>query len=49
MTNDPLKIGLMGFGRMGRNLLRILHDAPDLRIPAPRSMIAACQVAWVSG
>jgi glyceraldehyde 3-phosphate dehydrogenase len=34
MTNDPLKIGLMGFGRMGRNLFRILHDAPDLRIAA---------------
>jgi glyceraldehyde 3-phosphate dehydrogenase len=34
MTNDPLNIGLMGFGRMGRNLFRILHDAPDLRIAA---------------
>jgi glyceraldehyde 3-phosphate dehydrogenase len=34
MTNDPLKIGLMGFGRMGRSLFRILHDAPDLRIAA---------------
>lgn len=34
MTNDPLKIGLMGFGRMGRSLFRILHDEPDVRISA---------------
>lgn len=34
MTNDPLNIGLMGFGRMGRSLFRILHDAPDLGISA---------------
>ena len=34
MTNDPLNIGLMGFGRMGRSLFRILHDAPDIRIAA---------------
>ncbi len=34
MGNDPLKIGLMGFGRMGRNLFRILHASDDLRIAA---------------
>jgi glyceraldehyde 3-phosphate dehydrogenase len=34
MANDPLRIGLMGFGRMGRNLFRILHDADDVRIAA---------------
>jgi glyceraldehyde 3-phosphate dehydrogenase len=32
MASDPLRIGLMGFGRMGRNLFRILHDADDIRI-----------------
>jgi glyceraldehyde 3-phosphate dehydrogenase len=28
----PITIGLMGFGRIGRNLFRILHDRSDARI-----------------
>ena len=28
----PVTIGLMGFGRIGRNLFRILYDRRDIRI-----------------
>lgn len=28
----PITIGLMGFGRIGRNLFRMLHDRSDVRI-----------------
>ena len=31
---EPLRIGLMGFGRIGRNLFRILYQREDLRIAA---------------
>ena len=34
MTYDPVKIGLMGFGRIGRNLFRILHGRDDVHIAA---------------
>ncbi len=40
----PVRIGLMGFGRIGRNLFRILYDRDDIRIAAisdiadPRSL-----------
>jgi glyceraldehyde 3-phosphate dehydrogenase len=30
----PIRIGLMGFGRIGRNLFRILYDRDDVRIAA---------------
>lgn len=30
----PVKIGLMGFGRVGRNLFRILHQRDDIHIAA---------------
>lgn len=30
----PIHIGLMGFGRIGRNLFRILNDSDDIRITA---------------
>jgi glyceraldehyde 3-phosphate dehydrogenase len=31
---QPIRIGLMGFGRIGRNLFRILYDRDDIRIAA---------------
>lgn len=33
-TARPVRIGLMGFGRVGRNLFRILHDREDIHIAA---------------
>ncbi|HEX2254095.1 MAG TPA: glyceraldehyde 3-phosphate dehydrogenase NAD-binding domain-containing protein [Thermoanaerobaculia bacterium] len=34
MADGPLKIGLMGFGRMGRSLFRILGETRDLSVAA---------------
>ena len=31
---EPIRVGLMGFGRIGRNLFRILYDRTDVRIVA---------------
>lgn len=31
---SPIRVGLMGFGRIGRNLFRILYDRDDIRIAA---------------
>lgn len=31
---QPIRIGLMGFGRIGRNLFRILYDRDDIQIAA---------------
>ncbi len=30
----PIRVGLMGFGRIGRNLFRILYDSEDVQIQA---------------
>jgi len=30
----PIRVGLMGFGRIGRNLFRILYDREDIRVAA---------------
>lgn len=30
----PIRVGLMGFGRIGRNLFRILYDRDDIRLAA---------------
>ena len=30
----PIRVGLMGLGRIGRNLFRILYDSPDIQIAA---------------
>jgi len=29
---EPVRIGLMGLGRVGRNLFRILYQRDDLRL-----------------
>lgn len=34
MANEPVRIGIMGFGRIGRNLFRILHERDDIHIAA---------------
>ena len=34
MAKDASHIGLLGMGRMGRNLFRLLHDSADLHIVA---------------
>jgi len=31
---EPIRVALMGFGRIGRNLFRILYDREDIRIAA---------------
>jgi glyceraldehyde 3-phosphate dehydrogenase len=31
---DPIRIGLMGFGRIGRSLFRILYDSDDIEVAA---------------
>ena len=31
---QPIRVGLAGFGRIGRNLFRILYNNPDVRIRA---------------
>ena len=31
---EPIRVALMGFGRIGRNLFRILYDRDDIRIAA---------------
>ena len=31
---SPTRVGLMGFGRIGRNLFRILYKGEDIRIPS---------------
>jgi len=31
---EPVRIGLMGFGRIGRNIFRILYEREDLRLAA---------------
>lgn len=31
---QPLRVGLMGFGRIGRSLLRILYNRPDFQVVA---------------
>lgn len=36
----PIHIGLMGFGRIGRNLFRILYKSDDVRIVAIRDVAA---------
>ena len=30
----PIRVGLMGFGRIGRNLFRILYNRDDIRLSA---------------
>ena len=31
---EPIRVALMGFGRIGRNLFRILYKRDDIRIVA---------------
>ncbi|MBS1196012.1 MAG: gap, partial [Actinobacteria bacterium] len=34
MKNRKTRVGLMGFGRIGRNIFRQLEDHPDLEVAA---------------
>lgn len=34
MPSSPIRIGIMGFGRIGRNIFRIVHKRPDIEIVA---------------
>lgn len=34
MTDDTVRVGLMGFGRIGRSLFRLLHDDEDAHLTA---------------
>lgn len=34
----PIRIGLMGFGRIGRSLFRIIYDRPDIEVAAIRDV-----------
>ncbi len=44
---SALSIGLLGCGRVGRNLVRILRDAPDLRIVAIQDPAEAEQIEYL--
>jgi glyceraldehyde 3-phosphate dehydrogenase len=43
----PTGIGLMGFGRIGRNLFRILHGSDDLRIEAVSDVVDSGVLAYM--
>ena len=43
----PTGIGLMGMGRIGRNLLRILHTNDDLRIAAVSDVVDPSALAYL--
>ena len=43
----PTGIGLMGLGRIGRNLLRILHKSDDLRIAAVSDVVDPGALAYL--
>ncbi len=43
----PTGIGLMGMGRVGRNLLRILHTNDDLRIVAVSDVVDPAALAYL--
>jgi glyceraldehyde 3-phosphate dehydrogenase len=43
----PTGIGLMGFGRIGRNLFRILHGSDDLRIKAVSDVVDPAALAYL--
>jgi glyceraldehyde 3-phosphate dehydrogenase len=43
----PTGIGLMGMGRVGRNLLRILHTNDDLRIVAASDVVDPAALAYL--
>ena len=46
----PIRIGLMGFGRIGRNLFRILYNRDDIRIAVEVSVTSsAAEVAEIVG
>ena len=36
-----LKLGIMGFGRLGRNMFRIAHDDPDVTFAAVSDIASA--------
>lgn len=44
---EPLRIGLVGFGRLGRNLFRILADQPDLELVAISDKIDLASLAYL--
>jgi glyceraldehyde 3-phosphate dehydrogenase len=51
----PVRVGIMGFGRIGRNFFRIAHDRPDLQVVAvadivePRSLVYLLRYDTVHG
>jgi len=44
---EQLRIGLVGLGRVGRNLFRILHDRPDARLAAVVDAADAAQLEYL--
>jgi glyceraldehyde 3-phosphate dehydrogenase len=51
----PVRVGIMGFGRIGRNFFRIVHDRTDLEVVAvadivePRSLVYLLRYDTVHG
>ena len=39
----PTRIGLMGLGRIGRNIFRILYESDDVRIEAISDIADPCR------
>ena len=44
---DPLRIGLVGLGRVGRNVFRILHGREDVRLVAVADATAGDQLEYL--
>ncbi len=44
---EPVRIGLMGFGRIGRNIFRILYKSDDLRIQAISDLASDDALAYL--
>lgn len=42
-----LKLGIMGFGRLGRNMFRIAHDAPDVTFAAVSDVAGVETLAYL--
>ena len=43
----PVRVGLMGFGRIGRNIFRILYNRDDVQVVAvSEAMLARARVRY---
>lgn len=43
----PIRVGLMGFGRIGRNIFRILHERRDIQIVAIAEIVPPATIEYL--